>query len=224
MPGSRDVAWPIHSAASGPPPTGMFMQSNFGIVTKMGVWLMPAAGVLHAPLASRLEGRAISGPAIETLRALMLDGTIENVPQLVNTHRPGLGASRAASQWYEGEGPIPDPSDSTRSRASLEHRPLDHALRALRRRARSSSSGSGKIKEAFAGSPAREVSGDEVRCRSRSRTSSIRPSASRAACRASTQPDDALVRRRGGRPHRLLTGRAAHRPGRDRLRQRCSAG
>ena len=34
-------AWHCYKRGLGPTPDQMFMQSNFGIVTKMGYWLMP---------------------------------------------------------------------------------------------------------------------------------------------------------------------------------------
>ena len=39
MPGNR--AWHVYKRSLGPSLDTLFMQSNFGIVTKMGVWLMP---------------------------------------------------------------------------------------------------------------------------------------------------------------------------------------
>ena len=39
MPGNR--AWHVYKRGLGPTLDPLFMQSNFGIVTKMGVWLMP---------------------------------------------------------------------------------------------------------------------------------------------------------------------------------------
>ena len=40
MPGNR--SWNLYKRGLGPTPDQLFMQSNFGIVTKMGVWLMPS--------------------------------------------------------------------------------------------------------------------------------------------------------------------------------------
>ena len=45
MPGNR--SWHVYKRGLGPTPDQLFMQSNFGIVTKMGIWLMPNR-VLHA--------------------------------------------------------------------------------------------------------------------------------------------------------------------------------
>ena len=39
MPGNQ--AWHLYKRGLGPTPDQLFMQSNFGIVTKMGIWLMP---------------------------------------------------------------------------------------------------------------------------------------------------------------------------------------
>ena len=39
MPGNR--AWHVYKRSLGPTLDQLFMQSNYGIVTKMGVWLMP---------------------------------------------------------------------------------------------------------------------------------------------------------------------------------------
>ena len=47
------------------------------------------------------------GPLIDTFRALMLDGTIEGVPQILNTlDMAAMITTRA--DWYDGEGPIPE--------------------------------------------------------------------------------------------------------------------
>ena len=35
-------AWHLYKRSFGPSSTQLFMQSNFGIVTKMGFWLLPA--------------------------------------------------------------------------------------------------------------------------------------------------------------------------------------
>ena len=83
MPGNK--AWHVYKRGLGPTLDQLFMQSNFGIVTKMGVWLMPEPEV-YMPLWLRvLEATTTSAPLIDTLRELMLDGTIEGVPQILNT-------------------------------------------------------------------------------------------------------------------------------------------
>jgi 4-cresol dehydrogenase (hydroxylating) len=94
-------AWHVYKRGLGPTPDQLFMQSNFGIVTKMGVWLMPYPEV-YMPLWLRLRHDDDLGPAIDTLRELMLDDTIRMVPQLL------ASVLSERTQWWEGEGPIPD--------------------------------------------------------------------------------------------------------------------
>lgn len=100
------TAWQLFRPGYGPSFDPMFMQSNYGIVTKMGVWLMPApsAYVLGEIQFAR---ESDLGVAVDTLRALQLDGTIRH-------HAVIEGAIRRAasiaprSRWYDGTGPMPE--------------------------------------------------------------------------------------------------------------------
>ena len=104
MPGSQ--AWHVYKRSLGPSLDTLFMQSNFGIVTKMGVWLMPYPEC-YMPLWLRVWNQDDLHALVETLRVLMLDKTIENVPQIWNTIAfASVMSSR--SHWYEGDEPIPD--------------------------------------------------------------------------------------------------------------------
>jgi 4-cresol dehydrogenase (hydroxylating) flavoprotein subunit len=100
-------AWHVYKRGLGPTPDQLFMQSNFGIVTKMGVWLMPYPEV-YMPLWLRVWRDDDLGPVLDTLRTLMLDGTIRMVPQVINTVLLGSVFS-TRDQWWQDEGPIPDP-------------------------------------------------------------------------------------------------------------------
>ncbi|HVM56874.1 MAG TPA: FAD-binding oxidoreductase [Gaiellaceae bacterium] len=104
MPGSK--AWHVYKRGLGPTPDQLFMQSNFGIVTRMGVWLYPQPEC-YLPLWLRVWRDDDLAAVVDTLRALMLDGTIEHVPQIINT---ALWASVLTKRelWWDGEGPIPD--------------------------------------------------------------------------------------------------------------------
>ena len=104
MPGNR--AWHVYKRGLGPTPDQLFMQSNFGIVTKMGVWLMPMPEC-YMPLWLRVWRDDDLPALIETLRTLMLERTIENVPQIWNTIATASVLS-SRSAWYEGDEPIPD--------------------------------------------------------------------------------------------------------------------
>jgi 4-cresol dehydrogenase (hydroxylating) len=104
MPGNR--AWHVYKRGLGPTPDQLFMQSNFGIVTKMGVWLMPYPEV-YMPLWLRVWNDDDLAPVVDTLRTLMLDDTIRMVPQIMNTILLGSVLSERAP-WWQGDGPIPD--------------------------------------------------------------------------------------------------------------------
>lgn len=99
--------WPLYKRGLGPTSTEMFMQSNFGIVTKMGYWLMPKPEV-YMPLWLRLWDDAQMPAVVDALRELMLAGTIDMRPQLSNTLCIASMLS-ARSDWYDGDGPVPDP-------------------------------------------------------------------------------------------------------------------
>ena len=129
MPGNK--AWHVYKRSLGPSPDQLFMQSNYGIVTKMGVWLMPQPEC-YMPLWLRVWNEDDLAPLVETLRGLMLDRTIENVPQIWNTICVRLGDVDALA-LVPGRGADPrrgDRQDGARARG----RPLDDALRPLRRR------------------------------------------------------------------------------------------
>src|ERR1700749_2127439 len=104
MPGNR--SWHVYKRGLGPTPDQLFMQSNFGIVTKMGVWLMPYPEV-YMPLWLRVWKDDDIAPVMDTLRVLMLDDTIRMVPQILNTVLLGSVFSKRA-QWWQEPGPIPD--------------------------------------------------------------------------------------------------------------------
>jgi 4-cresol dehydrogenase (hydroxylating) flavoprotein subunit len=99
-------AWHCYKRGLGPTPDQMFMQSNFGIVTRMGVWLMPKPEV-YMPLWLTVPRDDDIAPLIDTLRTLMLDGTIRMVPQIMNSLLLGAVLSTRA-EWYDGAGVMPD--------------------------------------------------------------------------------------------------------------------
>jgi len=76
---SNSKTWNAYPWSFGPNHAGLFFQSNFGIVTKMGVWLMPQPEVYLSGWARFLDDDAV-GPLADTVRDLMLEGTIRNLP------------------------------------------------------------------------------------------------------------------------------------------------
>jgi 4-cresol dehydrogenase (hydroxylating) len=104
MPGNR--AWHIYKRSLGPTPTQLFTQSNYGIATKMGIWLMPAPECVM-PVWLRAWKHEDIAPIADTLRRLMLDRVLEGVPSVYGTL--GVAASMdKRERWWTSEEPIPD--------------------------------------------------------------------------------------------------------------------
>lgn len=102
---SGSKTWPIAKAAYGPSLDGLFLQSNNGIVTKMGIWLMPqpeafAACRITFPQEDQL------GQIIDILRPLRLSGAIQSSAVLANAVRIGAATS-SRGRWFGGTGPMP---------------------------------------------------------------------------------------------------------------------
>jgi len=77
-------AWHVYKRGLGPVLDPLFVQSNFGIVTRMGFWLMrkPEA---YAPLFLTVPRDDQLEQAIEITRELRLEGVIRGVPVMQNT-------------------------------------------------------------------------------------------------------------------------------------------
>ncbi|SAL22705.1 glycolate oxidase subunit GlcD [Caballeronia sordidicola] len=104
MSGSRE--WQVFKPGFGPSYDAMFMQSNFGIVTKIGVWLMPRpAGYLLCRYMFRHDADLEN--IVETLRPLKLDETIQSNAVIESAVRWAAGVS-TRKQWYDGPGAMPD--------------------------------------------------------------------------------------------------------------------
>ena len=74
MEGNR--TWPLYQGAFGPSLDGLFLQSNFGVVTKAGIWLMPEPQIFLRGRDSSSPARKTSWATVDALRALRLDGTV----------------------------------------------------------------------------------------------------------------------------------------------------
>ena len=70
----------------GPFLDGLFTQSNMGIVTRLGIWLMPHSACVNHFLCSVPEHADI-GPVVEALRPLRLDGTLRSILHIGNDMR-----------------------------------------------------------------------------------------------------------------------------------------
>ncbi|WP_368499127.1 FAD-binding oxidoreductase [Herbiconiux sp. A18JL235] len=82
LPNSK--AWHTYKRGLGPVLDPLFVQSNFGIVTKMGYWLMRKPDA-YAPLFLTVPRTHQLEQAIDILRELRLSGLIRGVPVMQNT-------------------------------------------------------------------------------------------------------------------------------------------
>ena len=76
-------SWQTYRYGFGPTLDGIFTQSNFGIVTKMGLWLMPEPESYRTLMAVWPEDDDIV-PLIECIRGLRMDGTIATESMMGN--------------------------------------------------------------------------------------------------------------------------------------------
>jgi 4-cresol dehydrogenase (hydroxylating) len=93
----------------------MFVQSNFGVVTQAGVWLLPEP---HATLKVRIDlpRREDLAWVVDALSDLRMRGVIEHNVVLGN-HLHDACVLTQREQWYTGKGSLPDEV----SRKIIEH-------------------------------------------------------------------------------------------------------
>jgi 4-cresol dehydrogenase (hydroxylating) len=91
----------------GPYIDGIFTQSNMGIVTSVGLWLMPKTAALSHFLCSVGQHEAI-GPVVDALRPLRLDGTLRSILHIGNDLRVLSGGTVYPRERAGGALPLPD--------------------------------------------------------------------------------------------------------------------
>ncbi|KAI1344139.1 hypothetical protein F5Y15DRAFT_410990 [Xylariaceae sp. FL0016] len=104
LPGNN--TWQAFQYGFGPSSDGIFSQSNFGIVTKMGMTLMPNPGG-HESFMYTFQKENDLAQLVEIIRPLRISMILENVPQL----RPGITSlavtGKPRSAYYSGTGSMP---------------------------------------------------------------------------------------------------------------------
>jgi 4-cresol dehydrogenase (hydroxylating) len=103
---SAGACGPLFKHGFGPSWDLAFTQSNFAVVTKLGIWLMPRPEAFVSAKVHLAEEEDLA-LAVDILRPLRLDGTINGVPNIRNALGGAIAVSRR-EQWYSGAGPIPD--------------------------------------------------------------------------------------------------------------------
>jgi 4-cresol dehydrogenase (hydroxylating) len=98
------TAWQAYRWGFGPWTDGLFLQSNFGIVTKIGVWLMrrPPAHLFFIVGYPDLESM---GRGIDVMRDLRLQNILET--GIIGTQLYSLAATTKRTDIYDGPGSIP---------------------------------------------------------------------------------------------------------------------
>ncbi|MFF3876114.1 FAD-dependent oxidoreductase [Streptomyces sp. NPDC001978] len=89
----NSTLWQRHKRGFGPSLDSLFMQSNFGIVTKMGVWLMPEPETFTTGSVICHRDEDITD-LVDTVAPLVLDGTIQGLPLSVSSPEPEGGRVR----------------------------------------------------------------------------------------------------------------------------------
>ncbi|GAB3618381.1 hypothetical protein GCM10027416_29380 [Okibacterium endophyticum] len=74
--------WHTYPHAFGPDVEGLFTQSNFGIITRVGVWLLPRPHT-YASCSVRFSGFERLGAVVDVMHSLMLEGVITNLPMFM---------------------------------------------------------------------------------------------------------------------------------------------
>lgn len=105
LPGAN--TWQLFQGGYGPTLDGLFVQSNFGVVTKLGLWLMPQPDGLMSCLV-RFQKESDLEAAIDALGSLRRREVIQSNAQLANVLHQTVGRYPRA-RWYGGPGAIPDP-------------------------------------------------------------------------------------------------------------------
>ncbi len=96
---------------------GIFSQSNFGIITKMTIWLMPAPEYTQAFFCS--VDKSDLSQLVDAIRPLRLDGTIKSAMHVVNDYK----AVSAFGQypWSKVNNITPIPSDWLQEQCKIKN-------------------------------------------------------------------------------------------------------
>jgi 4-cresol dehydrogenase (hydroxylating) len=100
-------AWHVYPRGLGPVLDPLFMQSNFGVVTRAGIWLQrrPEA---YAPVYLTIPRDDQLEQAVDILRELRLDGVVRGVPNLQNTITMAAQFPELLGEFMGAEGPMTD--------------------------------------------------------------------------------------------------------------------
>jgi 4-cresol dehydrogenase (hydroxylating) flavoprotein subunit len=98
--------WPLFRGGYGPSFDGLFTQSNLGIVTKLGLWMMPEPEA-YMSVKVKVAREEDLAPLIDRLAHLKRKDVLQNAPVVGNIVRYAA-ATAPRSRWFTGEGAMPD--------------------------------------------------------------------------------------------------------------------
>jgi 4-cresol dehydrogenase (hydroxylating) len=98
--------WQVFKWGYGPYLDGIFTQSNYGIVTKFGFWLMPAPPA-YKPFVIRYQNEEDIEEIVEIMRPLRINGVIPNAVVIAHALYEAPVVARR-SDYVTGPGSIPD--------------------------------------------------------------------------------------------------------------------
>lgn len=113
----------------GPSLAGLFQQSNLGIVTSMGWWVMRRPET-YAACSVRFRGYETLGKVVDVMRGMMLDRTIENLPLMTR----GLEFDETGEMFLDSESDAWSARFALYGRAQLvdaQYAVVEQALRAI---------------------------------------------------------------------------------------------
>lgn len=103
--GQDNLTWQSFQPAYGPFSDGMFSQSNYGVVTKMGFWLMPETG--HQSYMVTFPREEDFPQIVEIIRPLALKRILGNIPQLRHVIQELAVMGKPKSAFWNGKGRMP---------------------------------------------------------------------------------------------------------------------
>lgn len=103
--GADNPCWQSFQAAYGPHIDGIFSQSNYGIVTKMGFWLMPESE--HQSYMVTFPRDDDFEQIVEVIKPLAQKRILGNIPQLRHVIQELAVTGKPRTHWYDGQGQMP---------------------------------------------------------------------------------------------------------------------
>lgn len=100
-------SWQVFKWGYGPTLDGIFTQSNYGICTKMGFWLMPKPPA-YKPFCIKYENEGDISEIVELLRPLRIAQIIPNAVVIANTLWEAGGANVRRSDYTQEKGATSD--------------------------------------------------------------------------------------------------------------------